>query len=117
MKTLESGLAVNTPPFFTDLPITKNDLAKAIGVGRSTLGIWARKARFHVPDFAKAYPVLGGKQIIKAPLSPYQAWVLVQFGKTVKMMGNVELALQYVHENQKEFSLNQFRVAASKISY
>ncbi len=116
MKTLESGLALNSPAFFTDSPMSKNDLAKTLGVGRSTIGNWARKAYFYIPDFKNAYPVLNGEIIKQAPLSPYQCWCLTQVGKTVKMMGNVNLAIQYINENPKEFSKNQFKVAVSKIN-
>jgi len=117
MKTLDSGIQINAPVFYTDLPMSKTNLAKTLEVARSTVWLWAELAYMRVEDFRKAYPTVEGKVIKTAPLSPYQCWVVNEIGRIFKLLGNDKLVRAYVSENSKDFSILKFKSLVSKISY
>jgi hypothetical protein len=116
MKSAKTGLAKDSPPFFTDLPINKTNLAKELGIARSTLYLWSRIAYFRVPGFKEAYPIKANGMIDKqAPLSPYQCWVISLIGRLFKIYETSERVAQYISKNPDDFSIYKFKAAIAKM--
>jgi hypothetical protein len=115
-KTKKSGLAIDSPGFFTDLPINKSHLAEHFGVARSTIWQWHRLAYFRVAGFKEAYPKKADGGIDKtAPLSPFQAWVMSLIGRLFKLYGTEERVKMYVQNNPDDFSIYTFKSAAKNV--
>ncbi|AFZ60829.1 hypothetical protein H6G54_05255 [Anabaena cylindrica FACHB-243] len=115
-KTAKSGLAIDSPGFFTDLPINKSHLSEHFGVARSTIWAWHKVAYYRVPNFKEAYPLKADGKIDKlAPLSPWQAWVLSLIGRLFKLYGTEERVKFYIQQNPDDFSSYTFKVAAKNI--
>lgn len=116
MKTAKTGLAKDSPPFFTDLPMNKSHLAKELNVARSTMWCWCRLAYFRLPSFRESYPLKSDGSIDKtAPLSPYQCWVISLIGRLFKIYESQERVATYLSKNPDDFSIHKFKAAVSKM--
>jgi len=69
--------------------ITKKDLARILGVNQSTIQDYHNVAMKCMPDYIRDFPKMGdGKYHFKAPLTPYQAWLIWMLKKLV-VKGNM----------------------------
>ena len=106
-----------THDFFIDFPITKGKLAEALGVSRSTIGEWSRLALYRIPSFCEAYPKTDkGTVDVTAPLSPYQAWVLVRVGRLINQTASIARVKQAIPKNPNYFSLYTYRTALKNLN-
>ncbi len=90
--------------------LSKTELARALGVAKSTLLIWERTCFYAIENFRNSYlKKSDGSYDLTAPYNPYQCWVLARFGRIVSVSKTIERAKMYVKTNQHVFSVSTFK--------
>ncbi len=96
--------------FYSTIQLSKTELARALGVAKSTLLIWERTCFYAIESFRNSYlKKSDGSWDLTAPYNPYQCWVLATFGRIVSVSKTIERAKVYVKPNQHVFSISVFK--------
>ncbi len=102
---------------FLDFWITKSELARLLGVSRSTVVIWENLAFWRIDHFRQSYPRQSdGTFDRESPLSPYQAWTLGRIGKVMGQLKRSERVKTYVRQNPQEFSKFRYQSIEQQVN-
>ena len=82
-------------------PITKRQLAAALGVSERSVFNYQVVATTSVDDFLSDYPVVNGKYITSTPMTYYQAWIIGHIKTFLDFFPNVKI-LQNKLENDPQ---------------
>lgn len=116
MKPRCSNTSTNDD-IFLDYWITKSELAKLLGVARSTLLIWENIAFWRVEPFRQTYPTKAdGTSDRESPLSPYQAWVLCRVGRTMQRLQRQTRVKDYITRQSYDFSPHKYQTANQQVT-
>ena len=90
--------------------VTKTELAKTLGISKSTLLIWENCLFFHLESYRQSsLKKSDGTYDRTAPYNAYQCWVLARFGNLISTSKTIERAKVYLQTNQHVFSVSVFK--------
>lgn len=89
-------------------PIRKAHLADFLGCHLRTIANYHDFAVLHIDDYLDDYPVMQNQHFTGAPLTLYQAWVLIQIFEYLKQLPIKKLLIKAIEINPKFLSKSHF---------
>ena len=89
-------------------PIRKSHLADYLGCHLRTIANYHDFASLHIDDYLEDYPVMQNQHFTGAPLTLYQAWVLIQIFEYLKQLPMKKLLIKAIEINPKFLSKSHF---------